>query len=103
LRRREDFERLLATGGTANRWFVVYAQKSEIGVSRLGVIAGKRIMPTAVARNYAKRLVKEAFRLDFPAEHSSLDVVVRVRVQLSPETSKEGRLALQQLFRALQK
>ena len=84
-----------------NKWFVVYVQKNEVGISRLGVVASKRVMPTAVSRNFAKRLVREAFRRSFLVNRA-LDVVVRARRQLSPETSMEGRQALAQLLQAVQ-
>ena len=84
-----------------NKWFVVYVQKNEVGISRLGVVASKRVMPTAVSRNFAKRLVREAFRRSFSVDRA-LDVVVRARRQLSPETSMEGRQALAQLLQAVQ-
>ena len=84
-----------------NKWFVVYVQKNEVGISRLGVVASKRVMPTAVSRNFAKRLVREAFRRSFSVDRA-LDVVVRARRQLSPETSLEGRQALAQLLQAVQ-
>lgn len=93
---------MLDADSMANKWFVVYAQKNAAGVSRLGVVAGKRIMPTAVSRNFAKRLVREVFRRNFPAD-IAWDVVVRARRQLGSETSAEGRLALQQLLQAVQK
>ena len=84
-----------------NKWFAIYAQKNEGGNARLGVIASKRIMPHAVSRNFAKRLIREVFRCSFSANRA-LDIVVRVRRQLNPETSKEGRLALTQLLQAVQ-
>ena len=84
-----------------NKWFAIYVQKNEGGVVRLGVIASKRIMPKAVSRNFAKRLIREVFRCSF-STNSALDVVVRARRQLSPETSKEGRLALAQLLQTVQ-
>ncbi|MBI4937985.1 MAG: ribonuclease P protein component [Nitrosomonadales bacterium] len=86
----------------ANKWFVVYMQKNGAGVSRLGVVASKKTMPKAVSRNYAKRLAREVFRRSFPAD-SAWDVVVRARKQLDPQTSREGRAALEQLFRSIQK
>ena len=84
-----------------NKWFAIYVQKNEGGIARLGVIASKKIMPKAVSRNFAKRLIREVFRCSFSA-NNTLDVVVRAKRQLSPETSKEGRLALAQLLQAVQ-
>ena len=59
-------------------------------------------MPKAVPRNFAKRLIRDVFRCFFSAEYA-LDVVVRAKRQLSPDTSREGRLALVHLFQAAQK
>ena len=84
-----------------NKWFVIYVQKNESGITRLGVVASKRIMPKAVSRNFTKRLIREVFRRSFSADYA-LDIVVRARRQLSPETSREGRLALAQLLQAVQ-
>ena len=101
IRQHTDFERMFHADCITNKWFVVYVQKNEVGISRLGVVASKRVMPKAVSRNFAKRLVREAFRRSFSADRA-LDVVVRARRQLSPETSMEGRLALAQLLQAVQ-
>lgn len=92
---------MLAATSTANKWFVVYARRNEGGISRLGVVASKRIMPTAVSRNFTKRLVREVFRLSFSAD-CAWDVVVRARKQLGSNTSVEGRQALKQLLQAIQ-
>lgn len=92
---------MFAAGNAANKWFVVYARRNVGGSSRLGIVASKRIMPTAVSRNFTKRLVREVFRLNLSAE-SALDVVVRARKQLDPNTSAEGRLALIKLLQAIQ-
>lgn len=92
---------MLSAKSSANKWFVVYVRGNEGGTSRLGVVASKRIMPTAVSRNFTKRLVREVFRLNLSAD-SAWDVVVRARKQLGPNTSAEGRLALKQLLQAIQ-
>ncbi len=47
------------------------------GIARLGIVAGKRQLRTAVLRNFAKRQIRETFRLhqnDIPLK----DFVVRV-------------------------
>lgn len=80
---------------------MVYVRKNESGFARLGLVVSKKTIPKAVARNYAKRLIREAFRRDFPSEHA-LDVVVRARRQINPENLAEGRQALAQLLQAMQ-
>jgi ribonuclease P protein component len=51
---------------------------AEPGGARLGVVASRKVGP-AVARNRAKRLVREAFRLHPEVFPAGLDVVVIVR------------------------
>lgn len=80
---------------------MVYIRKNESGFSRLGLVISKKTMAKAVVRNFAKRLVREEFRQNFPAEHA-LDIVVRARRQINPENSAEGRQALAQLLQAMQ-
>lgn len=83
--------------GQASKWFVLYRQANSLNHSRLGIIAGKRVMPTAVARNRAKRLIRETFRRLFPP-HLGIDLVVLVRRPVTAETMAECRLALEKLL-----
>jgi ribonuclease P protein component len=100
IRQRTEFEQAFRANRLTNKWFMVYARKNESGFARLGLVVSKKAMPKAVARNFAKRLVREVFRRDFPTEHA-LDIVVRARRQINPENSAEGRQALTQLLQAL--
>lgn len=97
IRNRAEFEQVLKAASIANKWFAIHAKENKTGVSRLGVVASKRIMPTAVSRNYAKRLMRETFRRNFSTD-STLDVVIRVKNKLDPGNSMEGRMALIQLL-----
>ena len=54
-------------------------------------------MPHSTSRNYVKRLVREIFRRNFPADRA-LDIVVRLRRPLSRESSQDGRKTLVQLL-----
>jgi len=101
IRQRTEFEQAFRANRLTNKWFMVYVRENEIGFSRLGLVVSKKTMPKAVARNFAKRLVREVFRHDFPVEHA-LDIVVRARRQINPENSAEGRQALAQLLQAVQ-
>jgi ribonuclease P protein component len=101
LRQRVQFDAVMVGKGLPNKCFVIYQRANEVGVSRLGIVASKRVMPTAVARNLAKRTVREAFRQLFPVE-CALDVVVRVRRPVRREAMAECREALTQLFQAVQ-
>jgi ribonuclease P protein component len=100
IRQRVDFESAFRADCITNKWFVVYSKRNDFGVARLGMVASKRVMPRAVSRNFAKRLIRDVFRLNFTSDRP-LDIVVRARRPLSSETSKEGRLALMQLLSAI--
>ncbi len=60
------------------RFFVVYVTKAVCGHSRLGVIVSRKV-GSAVVRARAKRLVREAFRLNRPFLPVDLDLVVIVK------------------------
>ncbi len=79
---------------------MVYVRNNESGFARLGMVVSKKTIPKAVARNFAKRLVREVFRCNFPSGQA-LDVVVRAKRQLDSENSAEGRQALVQLLQAM--
>lgn len=48
---------------------------------RLGLGVAKKMFRRAVARNYVKRLIREAFRLERPGFGGGLDIVVRPKVR----------------------
>jgi len=100
LRQRTEFELALRADCFSNKWFSVYIRKNENGYSRLGIIVSKRSMPKAVSRNFAKRLIRNIFRIHFSAE-APVDLVVRARRQFDSENSAEGRKALIELFQSV--
>ena len=83
IRKRAEFVRIqegavrVARLGTPHLLLLV-APRGDGGPARLGVVASRKVGP-AVARNRAKRLVREAFRLHPEAFPDGLDVVVIVR------------------------
>jgi len=101
IRQRTEFELAFSANRFSNKWFMVYVRNNASGFARLGLVASKKTMPNAVDRNFAKRLIREVFRLNFPAERA-VDIVVRARRQINPENSVEGRQALAQLLQAIQ-
>lgn len=85
--------------GKVGRFLNVYAKPNESQTARLGVVVGKKQLRTAVARNLAKRIVRDAFRLyrhDLPA----LDYIVRVT---KPFDKNESLLVRDELIHLLQK
>ena len=63
---------------TTRHLLMLLAVRDEEGPGRLGVVASRKVGP-AVARNRAKRLVREAFRRHPGAFPERLDVVIVVR------------------------
>lgn len=93
IRQRKEFERAFVNKPLTNKWFTIYLLDSKLEYPRLGMVVSKRTMPKSVSRNYAKRLIREIFRLNssnLPAQ----DFIVRIRRSLSKETSFEAREAL---------
>lgn len=62
------------------------------------MVVSKRTMSKSVARNYAKRLIREIFRLN-SSTLPALDFVVRIRRNLTKESSSEARESLIKLLR----
>jgi ribonuclease P protein component len=77
IRRRRDFERLLARGVRRSAsGFTFYLERRAEGVPRLGVLISRRHSPKAVLRNALKRGVREAFRLE-QEQLGPVDILVR--------------------------
>jgi ribonuclease P protein component len=57
------------------------AAPNGLDYARLGMIVPKKILPTAVARNRVKRLIREVFRLN-QSELAGLDVVARIKSKI---------------------
>jgi len=81
----------------ANRYLVVYAMPNELPYARLGLSVGRRC-GGAVQRVRLKRLLREAFRLDFPDLPPGFDFVCVPRPGQQP-TLAQCRRNLSNLFR----
>lgn len=63
LKKKGDFQKVFRYRcSSADKRLVVYAIKNNCGISRIGLIVGKKLGP-AVKRNEYKRKIREAFRL----------------------------------------
>lgn len=101
LRRRAEFTRVYEQGRRfRGRFMTCFALPNELGSARLGISASQKI-GNAVARNRAKRLVRELFRRHKPL--TGIDIVVIPRREMLdaswPKIEADYRAALQRLPR----
>lgn len=90
----EDFKRVRRFGKSfAHPLVVLVVQANEEAEVRVGVAAG-RTVGTAVKRNRAKRLLREAMRTLIPSLASGRDLILIARPGLSSATLTETRQAL---------
>ena len=102
LTRFEDFKRVRRDGKSyAHPLVVLIVKKNELKKTRIGIAAGKRA-GTAVHRNRAKRLLREAMRTLIPNIASNLDLVLIARPKLASASLEETRQALQNILHRAQ-
>jgi len=96
---RADFERVRREGRSwSHRLLVLVACPNALDFSRVGVAAGKR-MGSAVVRNRAKRLMREAMRQVYPRIRAGWDLVLIARVAIVPVKMQAVAIALESLLR----
>jgi len=88
--------------GLTNKWFTIHLVDSKHELARLGMVVSKRTIPKSVSRNYAKRLIRELFRLN-SSKLPALDFIVRIRRNMTENSATEARDALLHLMLSAQK
>lgn len=98
LTRSEDFKRVRRSGKSyAHPLVVLIVQSNNQPRVKIGVAAG-RTVGTAVYRNRAKRLLREAMRTLIPNIASGLDLILIARPGLVSATLEDTRRALLNLL-----
>ena len=98
LTRSEDFKRVRRSGKSyAHPLVVLIVQNNNQPRVKIGVAAG-RTLGTAVYRNRAKRLLREAMRTLLPNIGSGLDLILIARPGLVSATLEDTRRALLNLL-----
>ena len=99
LTRSEDFQRVRRSGKSyAHPLLVLVVQAGETGQIHVGV-AVSRTVGTAVKRNRAKRLLREAMRTFLPFMPTGFEIVLIARPPLAACSMPEVRDALLKLLR----
>jgi ribonuclease P protein component len=99
LRARADFERVRRDGHSWRHGLLVLAaRRNESSVTRVGVAAGKRV-GSAVARNRAKRLMREAMRTFSPRVAPGWDLLLIARAPIAQVKTQDVAAALESLLR----
>ena len=81
LNQNKDFRRLYGRGKSkVHPALVTYVQKNRAGVCRVGITTSKKI-GNAVARNRARRVIREAYRLLLPQIQGNYDLVFVARTK----------------------
>jgi len=102
LTRSEDFKRVRRSGKSyAHPLIVLIVQSHDQPRLKVGVTAG-RTVGTAVYRNRAKRLLREALRPLIPNIAAGLDLILIARPGLVSATLEETRQALLNLLQRAQ-
>jgi ribonuclease P protein component len=91
LRRSNAFREAFGGRQLVGRHMVLWVRTGDGADARLGVIASKRTFPQAVMRNRAKRLLREAFRLERHQLSRSADLVIVGRRRLLSVQTDEVR------------
>lgn len=89
LKENRDFRRLYRQSSSyVSPALVVYFKENRAGFSRLGITAGKKV-GTAVNRNRAKRIIREAYRTLLPQFKKDVDIVIVARTRAAHLKSTE--------------
>lgn len=102
IRKRSDFQAIYRLGRKFSSYhFVVLARTNSANIARIGISISKRV-GSAVYRNYLKRRIREAFRLNKELfKGNALDLVVIVRKGSSRLDSQEILHELQTVFKVV--
>ncbi|MDD5705740.1 MAG: ribonuclease P protein component [Kiritimatiellae bacterium] len=78
---------------------VLWVRKGAACRGQVGAVASKRALHLAVARNRARRLLREAYRLNRPRLQGGVDVVLVARTRIAKAKYSEVAEEFQRLCR----
>lgn len=89
LLRKNGYDKAVRAANLSDQHFKVFFVRNGKNNARLGIIVGKKTLSSAVDRNHAKRIIREAFR-QHNIKRSHLDMVVMLRRADSFEASAQA-------------
>lgn len=96
LLREDGFSHVVRCESVADKQFKVFFSRNSRENAKLGIIASKKTLPSAVDRNRIKRIIREAFR-QHNIKTLKLDLVVMVRRSYPLESNAQA-VSLETLF-----
>lgn len=98
LHRPQQFRQVWAEGRSwAHPLFILWALPNDVGRTRVGFTASRKV-GNAVARNRARRLLREATRRWYPNIQPSWDIVLVARASLPQMKEPQVEAALRDLL-----
>lgn len=98
LKKSKEFSVVYKTGkSVADRYFVLYYRKNKSGQNRIGYSVSKKV-GNAVTRNRIKRLLKEAYRLNYINDRVGYDFVFIARMSSKDVEYKQVVKSMGKLF-----
>lgn len=95
LRGQREFEKIYKKGRSkGSKYVVFFCIKNSLGYNRIGFLASKKV-GKAVARNRAKRLMKEAFRDFDNFPYRGYDIIFIARKGIDKVKMKDVKLSMQ--------
>ncbi len=102
LRRPQEFRRVWNEGRSwAHSCFIVWAAPNGLPQSRMGLVASRKV-GHAVARNRARRLLREAARHCYPHLLPGWDILLVARGTLLEQTGPQVLVRLERALRRAQ-
>lgn len=79
IKKNREFQKIYR-GGTsyANKLLVMYVEKNDLGVNRIGISVSKKV-GNSIVRHHVTRLLREIFRLNNDKLENGLNIIVAAR------------------------
>ena len=93
LKKNRDFRYIYKKGKSyANRYLVIYVDKNDMGINRLGISVSKKV-GNSVVRHRITRLIRESYRLEEEYFSDGLDIIVIGRASIAGKSYEEVKSA----------